>query len=174
MNQWFCHGLPLSDFKSFLKPPEKCCSKCMERCNNLTECEACLTSIKNSSARVVTSVVKKELCDALEKFLISLQVNEHVPVSVPSYSEESLASVIIENFKKFTVLSDVLDFLEIFNIDHEVNVRIAEFVMKNINDDSVTSDCADEEDPDSSDDSEKESRDEAAAATDSSEYYDSK
>ena len=97
--------------------------------------------------------------------------HEHVPASVPSYSEESLASVIIENFKKFTVLSDVLDFLEIFNIDHKVNVRIAEFVMKNIKDDSVTSDCADEEDPDSSDDSEKEFSDEAAA-TDSSEYYD--
>ena len=50
-------------------------------------------------------------------------------------------------------------------------MRIAEFVMKNIKDISVTSDCTDEEEILSSDDSEEDISDEAA--TDSSEYYDS-
>ena len=171
MNTWFSHGLPLSDFDSFIKPPEKCCRKCMESCYNLTECEACLTSIRNNGARLSTYVVRRELCDSLEKFLVSVQVNEHIAALVPSYCEKSLASVILENSSKFIVLSDALDFMTIFNIDHEITVRIAEFVMKNIKDISVTSDCTDEEEILSSDDSEEDISDEAA--TDSSEYYDS-
>ena len=171
MNEWFSHGRPLSDFDTFLKPPEKCCSQCMESCINLTECEACLTSIRNNSARLGSKGVSKKLCDSLEKFLVSLHVNEHVPESVPSYCEKSLASIILENCNKFVVLSDAFDFLKIFNIDHEINLRIAKFVMKSLNDFSITSDSDEDEEPSSSDESEKDSSDEAG--TDSTEYYDS-
>ena len=133
MNKWFSHGQPLAEFESFEKQPEDCCSKCMESCIERTQCEMCSRNLTSNAPKYET-VVKKDFVDCLKNFLLAINVNDHVSAPTPSYCEENLASAIIENISKFHLTSDALDFLKIFNFDHETNVSIIKFVVKNFKD----------------------------------------
>jgi hypothetical protein len=170
MNKWFSHGLEMTDFETFVKPPEECCSKCMETCIDLTECEVCLSKLRNNAPRT-ENVANKEMVKSLRDFLIALHVNDHVSVSTPPYSEETLAGVILENFDKFKVISDVVDFLKIFNFESKINVLVAEFIVKRFKDLSSVAGICKADISFSSEDSVNSSNDEDCS--DSSEYFDS-
>ena len=169
MNKWFSHGQEMSEFEPFAKPPEDCCSRCMETCINLTDCEVCLAKLKNNAPR--TEIVPiKGMLNSLRDFLIALNVNDHVSASTPPYSEETLAEVILENFDKFNDISDVVGFMEIFNFESEINWRVSEFIVKSFKD-SLTETSSCKEDISLSGEDSENSGDENNS--DSSEYFDS-
>ena len=158
----------MSDFEPFVKPPEDCCSKCMESCVNLTGCETCLVKLRHNSPR--TEIVpSKVMISSLKDFLLTLNINDQVPVSTPTYSEETLASVILQNLAKFRFISDIMNYLEIFSFESEINLLIAEFIMSSFKDSLVEkTSCSEEVSDDDSETTSDEKND-----SDSSEYFDS-
>jgi hypothetical protein len=101
----------------------------METCINLTDCELCLGNLKNHTPRTEL-VAGKKMQDALKAFLITLNVNDHLSESSLYYSEETLAEVILENYDKFNNQADVIEFMQIFHFEGEIDCLVAEFIVK--------------------------------------------
>ena len=140
----------------------------MESCVNLSGCETCLVKLRLNSPK--TEIVpSKAMILSLKDFLLTLNINDQVSSSTPTYSEETLAAVILQNLARFNFISDVVDYLKIFSFESEINELVAEFIMSRCKDSLVEKTICSEEVSD--DDSEVTSDEEKES--DSSEYFDS-
>ena len=106
---------------------------------------------------------------SLKDFLLTLNINDQVPASSPTYCEETLAAVILQNLAKFSFISDIVDYLKIFSFESEINLLVAEFIMSSFKDSLEEKTSYSEEVSD--DDSEITS--DEKHDSDSSEYFDS-
>ena len=142
----------------------------MESCISLNNCELCLEKLKNNSPEK-EFVPSKKMMTSLKDFLCTLDINEEVSASSPQYSEETLATVILQNVSKFKDNSDVLDYLNIFSFEPEIRMLVSQFIMCLMKDALIyQTSCSDEVSDDDSDDN---SSGEEEKLSDSSEYFDS-
>ena len=161
----------MSEFESFLKQPEDCCSYCMETCFNLTECENCSIKLKKNSPKCEL-VVNKAMVNSLRDFLVDININNEVLQPTPPYCEETLSSVLLQKLMKFNSVSDIVDYLNIFNLKENIKAVVADYIIRNFIGSLVEkADSSDELSEDES--SEDNVSSESDCITDSSEYFDS-
>ena len=118
----------MSEFESFVKQPEECCSTCMETCINLSDCETCSLKLKKNLPNSELSASKK-MIHSLRDFLITLNINNKVLQPTPPYCEETLASVILQKLATFNAVSDIVNYLQIFNFMPQITSVVADFIM---------------------------------------------
>ena len=106
---------------------------------------------------------------SLTDFLCTLDINDHLPVSSAPYSENSLATVILESLDKFNVCSDIEDYLTFFSLAPDIIKRVSKFIMSDLSDSPLEDNICDEDFSDESEQTSEDNRD----TNESSEYFDS-
>jgi hypothetical protein len=158
----------MSEFESFTKLPEECCSICMEDCINQNDCQDCLAKMSCVSPKI-RKVPNRKMIKSLTDFLCTLDINDHLPVSSAPYSENSLATVILESLDKFNVCSDIEDYLTFFSLAPDIIKRVSKFIMSDLSDSPLEDNICDEDFSDESEQTSEDNRD----TNESSEYFDS-
>lgn len=123
-NNWFCHGK--ASVPEPQPEPHNCCSVCMEKCLQTSECGLCSSFLNKYMSNLYKVVDRHPAIAVLSQFLKSLRR----PSECPIYSELSLAKNIIDYL--IDSPDDIDDYLEIFSLGTELTKEISHFISSEL------------------------------------------
>ena len=129
-NAWFSHDLQKEQNDT---KPEFCCSRCMEKCIEKSNCQDCRVKLSKYMPSTTYEFNNKSANKILTEFLKQLKINEMIPEVAFPFKEESLSEEILKFIDVSKSITDLKEFLLIFSLGEKLNHQIHCFIKNEWN-----------------------------------------